>query len=164
MQDEDDYENDNYNYNWGGLGTGWGCIFLFVAPELPGDPKVDLTECILADVHGPPLGERLAHHTHGVVHCSRADCIVLGGAVTISVALGEDLDYGNGVIAVSDKGVNVVLEAEGFPKSPICIRCFVAFRSDAQSGIFFDKAEGGKRFFWSWNICQGVVCGKVESK
>jgi hypothetical protein len=63
----------------------------------------------------------MAHHTGGVLHCSRVDRVVIGGAVTILVALIKDLDDGDGFITVLDKGVNVVLEAKGFPESPMCI-------------------------------------------
>jgi hypothetical protein len=118
MVDEDGNENGD------GFSTERGCIFLFVAPELLGDPKVDLVECILADVRSPQLGESLTHCMGGVLHCSRADFILIGGAATIWLAMDKDPDGGNGVVTVSDKGVNVVFKEEGFQESPMCIHCF----------------------------------------
>jgi hypothetical protein len=59
-----------------------------------------------------------------------------------------------------------VIKAKGFPESPMCIRRFGTLRSDAQSGIFLDKAKSNVEnvYFRSRNICQGIVCGKAESK
>jgi hypothetical protein len=149
-----------------GFDKGWMGIFLFVAPKLSGEPEVYLAEGVLADVCGPQLGERLAHRTDGVLHCSRADRVVLGGATADAVTLSKDLDDGDGVITVSDKGVNVVLKAKGFPESPMFLRCFGTFISDAQSELFLDmaKVKAESVLLQSRNIFQGIVYGKAESK
>jgi hypothetical protein len=112
------------------------------------------------------LGERLAHRMDGVLRCSRADRVVLGGATAVAVTLGKDLDDWDGVITVLDKGVNVVIKAKGFPESPMGLRRFGTFISDAQSGIFLDKAKikAESVLIQSGNIYQGIVCGKAASK
>jgi hypothetical protein len=156
------------------MGTGdWGLVWHEMGVHLPfcstgivDDVKVDLAEDILADVRGHQLGERLAHCTDGILHCSRADRVVLGSAVIISIALSKDQDDGEGVIEVLDKRVNFVLETNGLPESPMCVRCFGAFSSDTQSGILLDKAEVKAEIvsFWSGSILQGIICGNEELK
>jgi hypothetical protein len=118
-----------------------GSVLLFVAFELSCDAKIYFAEGILADVRGPQLGERLAHRTDGVLHRSRFNGLSFGGVSSVAVALGEDLDDGDGVGAVAYKGVEVVFQAELLPTVPMRIRCFGAFSSDAKSGLFLDKAE-----------------------
>jgi hypothetical protein len=91
---------------------------------------------------------------------------VVGCATAVAVALCKDLDDRDGVITILDKGVNVVLKAKGFPESSMCLHRFGTFSSDAQSGLFLDKAniKAESISFWSGNICQGIVCGKAKSK
>jgi hypothetical protein len=160
MEDEDD-DDDGDGFDTGGRG-----IFLFVALTFSCELEVYLTKGTLAEVCGPQLGERLAHRTDGILHCSRADRFVLGGATAIAVTVGKYLDDEDGVIIVSDKGVNVVLKAKGVPERPMCLRCFDTLISDALSGLFLDKAniKAESVLLWSGNICQGIVCGKSESK
>jgi hypothetical protein len=149
IEDEDEDEDG------GGSDMGGRGILFFVAPKLSCEPEVYLAKGILADVIGPQLGERLAHRTDGVLHCSRADRVVVGGATAVTVTLGKDLDDWDGVIIVLEKGVNVVLKVKGFPESPLCRRRF-----------FFENAKikAESVSLQSGNTLQGIVCGKSESK
>jgi hypothetical protein len=151
-------EDENDAQDRDGFYMGWRCIFFLVTPELAGKANIDFTEGILADVRGPQLGERLTHHADGVLNCFRADGFMLGGGLTITVALGKYLDDGAEVVTVLYKWINVKLEVEYFPERPMRIHCFGAFSIDTQSGLFLYKAEvkAESVSFWSGNIHQGI--------
>jgi hypothetical protein len=141
-------------------------VFLAVAEKLPRNPEVNGAEGIFLDVRGPRLGERLAHHTDGVFHCSRLDGFLHGSLASISIPLCKDLDDGDGVVAVLEEWVYGVRQAELFPTAPMRICRSGTFRSDSKAGLFLDKAKISAESvsFCRWHIFQGMVCGKEELK
>jgi hypothetical protein len=69
------------------------------------------------------------------------------------------LDDGDGVTAVLEERIDVVLEAELSPSDPKHICCFGTFRSDPKLGLFLDKDEISAEIisFCRWYMLQGVV-------
>jgi hypothetical protein len=67
--------------------------------------------------------------------------LLRGGDSSIAVPLGEDLEDRDGVVASAHEGIDVVLQTELFPPSPMSVRCFGTFSSDAKSDLFIDNAE-----------------------
>jgi hypothetical protein len=64
-----------------------------------------------------------------------------GGNSSIAVPLGKDLEDRDGVVASAHEGVDVVLQTELFPPSPMSVRCFGTFSSDTKSDLFINNAE-----------------------
>jgi hypothetical protein len=129
VEDEDD-DND-----WDWFYTGGRCVFLLVTMELTGDPEVDGSEGVLADVRGPQLGERMAHRADGVFHCTRSDGFMQGSLAAILISLSEDLDGGDWIRTGFEEWVNVVREATLFPTAPMRIRRSSAFSLTRQRSV-----------------------------
>jgi hypothetical protein len=160
-EDEHNYDDrDGFDARWGG---GW---FIFVASEEARDPKVDLAENVLEDVRGPHVGEHLAHRTDVNLHGSSAGGFAFVGNATVPIPLREHLDNGHWIGARSEERVHVAFQGDFSPEEPMCIHRFGAFKSNASAGLFLDKAEINEESISGrgWNICQGIVCGKEESK
>jgi hypothetical protein len=156
MENEDD-DDDGH-----GFYSGWGGIFLSIASELARNSEVNGSKGILADVWGPQLGERLAHRTDRLFHCSRSDGFVQGSLAAISIPLCKDLDGGDGVVAVLEERVDVVRQAELFPTDPMRIRGPGTFSRDPKARLLLDKAEISAESvsFRRWHMRQGIVWGR----
>ena len=109
--------------------------------DLPLEPEVDATGGVAAEIFGPQCGHRLAHCADRVFHSASSDGVLAGSDTSVSVLLTEDLEDGDGVGEVAEKGVKGVGVAELQPEAPSAIVGTGSLRADAGSDRRLNKAE-----------------------
>ena len=112
-----------------------------VGTQLVVQTEVDRPERVQARVRGPQEGARLAHVTEGSINRRSVDGSATFGGLTSADAMREDLEQGNGVVDVGEKGIHGQGLAEGLPDGPGAIGGVMGGRNDAGSHRVERKAE-----------------------
>lgn len=140
--------------------SGW-IILPRVAAELLQEDVVDVVLAVETRVWGPHTGKRLPDGPEGSFHCASPDRLTAGGKDSGAIAVGEDLESGDGVGVVVQgrwdvQGTTIVL-----PSKPVGVTGEGAGRYNAGadrlhcSAVIKAESIAGLR----WEICQGCSCG-----
>lgn len=120
------------------LGRG---VQTFPSCKESGEPVLMLARACQSFVFGPHAGHRLADGTYGVLHCSSCDGLTAFCKTTVSVSLGKDLEVGDRIFDIFQKGVDFVFCAKSKPDIPGVILASGTFRTDASSAGFRCKQQ-----------------------
>jgi hypothetical protein len=110
------------------------------------DSKVSGASGVFADIFGPHAGELLTHCTERVFHSASPDGVTTGGQSPVAVALGEDLEEGDGVWVGTEEGVDILGSAEMIPPRPMVVKGTGAAWSNTGSDRCLNKAEVSAEF------------------
>jgi hypothetical protein len=90
---------------------------------------------------------------------------VTGCNAAVAIALTEDLQYWDGVVPGSEKGVDATFEAKFVPTLPMLVLGFVALKSDSGFDLVINSAEVSAEDIGLsiWQSVHGKVWGNLDS-
>ena len=118
-----------------------GRIGATIGAKLAVQAKVNSAVRVQARVRGPQKGARLAHVTEGGINRRSSDGLSTFGGLSGADAMSEDLEQGDGVVDVGEKGIHGQGVAEGLPNGPGAVGCVAGRRNDPGSHRVVCKAK-----------------------